>query len=833
MRRGLLETALGVGAGGMLCAVSAEAAAGASPPSAELLANASRPWLVAASGEDISVTLAQIGQPPKSSTAPPPQTMLLDVTLNGTPTGQLLRMKQDADGRFSGKAGELRGIRIKLDPALGSQEDIAFDDLAGVSYRYDEARQAIALQVPDALLTSYQLGLGGERTPIDLDAVRPTPGFLLNYGLYGARAQGGTQFSGNAEAVAMTGFGIVATNGIFRSRPGLGSSGAVRLDSSWRLIDPKAIRSYTLGDFASNALAWTSSVRLAGFQIASAFDQRPDIVTAALPQFSGSAALPSTVDLFVNQQKIYSGEVPSGPFDLKSLPYVSGGDVRLVTTDATGRQVEVTKAYFYSANLLRRGVLQYSLDVGAPRLSYGVRSFDYDEVVFASGSARYGVTQVLTIEGHGEGSTDGLLNAGGGATTAIGGYGAITASIAGSRYKGHHGGKLSVDVDANVRGVRLFAGTDRTLGDYFDLARVSSQRSIRSYDAASPLPSGNLLAATAQASAIDRAGIAFTPWFDRTSISLSYNRIVSPGNRSCTGSLSLSRGITDRISLYASGYRNLDGSHHYGLFATLSMRFGQTVSVSAGTEHDNGRTAYTVQATGSTGQRQGDFGWGLSDRESDGNVDAQRTGYVTYRAAQALLRAQVDQSGSAWRGSVQVDGSLVAAGGGIFAANRIGQAFAVVTHAGPHVEVIQGGARMGKTNGAGRALLPDLIPYYTQRLAIDPASLPDGWEPEATERFAVAGYRQGAVVDFGAKIVRGAILVLQDADGRPIPPGYVAQVQGGEPATVGYGGETYVRGLGPSNRISIDLGPRGTCTASFPYDMAGPAQPKIGPLACR
>ncbi len=170
----------------------------------------------------------------------------------------------------------------------------------------------------------------------------------------------------------MTKFGVFTTNTLFNTDRTYGGQGIVRLDSSWRYDDARSVRSYVVGDFASNALAWTSSVRLAGFQIASAFEQRSDIVTTALPQFSGSAALPSTLDLYVNQQRIFSGEIPSGPFDIKSLPFVSGGDVRLVTTDATGRQVELTKAYYYVPGQLRPGLIEFSIDVGVPRLDYGI-----------------------------------------------------------------------------------------------------------------------------------------------------------------------------------------------------------------------------------------------------------------------------------------------------------------------------------------------------------------------------------------------------------------------------------------------------------------------------
>jgi outer membrane usher protein len=242
--------------------------------------------------------------------------------------------------------------------------------------------------------------------------------------------------------------------------------------------------------------------------------------------------------------------------------------------------------------------------------------------------------------------------------------------------------------------------------------------------------------------------------------------------------------------------------------------------------------SYTLQAQGQGGQRQGDIGWGVSDQEYE-NGDAQRSGYVSYRAPQALLRAEVDQSGDQWRGSFEAQGSILALGGSAFLANRIGDGFVVVRNAGPGAEVIQGGVRMGKANGQGNFLLPDVPPYFEQQVFIDPATLPDGWMPDATERTAVTAYRRGAVLDFGTRKISAAMLVIRDAEGKPIPAGYTVNLDNGASALMGYDGETYMMGLLPDNRLSIDLGPRGVCTARFSYDSDRAAQPKIGPLTCK
>lgn len=760
-----------------------------------------------------------------ASTAP----MVLDISINGTHSGELLFVERSVNGGISAKASDLRRLRIRLAPELAPDAMVRLDTLPGVVVNYDEPNQALALHVPDNLLEPYAVSLGGQERLTDLDKIQIAPAAILNYDLYHTYQHNKSYLSGNAEMLLTGRAGIFSTTALYNEAQISGYEKTVRLDSSWRYINPQTVRSYTLGDFASNALSWSNSVRLAGFQWASAFEQRSDIVTTALPQFSGSAGLPSTLDLYVNQQRIFSGQIPSGPFDLRSLPYVSGNEVTFVTTDATGRQITTTQAYYYTASLLRQGLTQFSVDVGVPRFNYGLKSSDYDHTLFASAVARYGLSNTTTLEGHSEASGDGLVNLGLGAAQGLGGRGVITSALSVSRYKNYTGTRTKLGAEGQLSGLRLYASTERNFGDYFNLARVSAVRFAHRDDLANS-SYGTWLINTAQANTVDRAGISFSP-FARTSVNLSYNHIKYPNEDVRTANLSISRSLSQRISLFANAYSDLSHSGQHGFYLTLNIALDGNINASTSINRDSGRTSYNQRVSGITGQRQGEVGWGLSNTIYEGGNDL-RNAYVSYRAAQALLRARVDQYGSSTRTELQAEGSVVMGGGGVFAANKIGDAYAIVTNAGPNVEVLQGGVKMGRTDQNGRALLPNLRPYYEQHVFIDPATLPDGWEPEVTERIATAGYRQGAVVDFGTKVVHGAVLILYGKDGKPLPAGYSAHLEGGESSIVGYDGQLYVRGLLKHNRVTVDLGPGGHCATDFAYDPRGSVQPQIGPLVC-
>lgn len=79
-------------------------------------------------------------------------------------------------------------------------------------------------------------------------------------------------------------------------------------------------------------------------------------MTWPLPAFSGEAAVPTSVDLFINGYRSGSTRLQPGPFTLTNLPYINGaGDAVLVTTDALGRQVSTTLPFYVSSDLLKQG----------------------------------------------------------------------------------------------------------------------------------------------------------------------------------------------------------------------------------------------------------------------------------------------------------------------------------------------------------------------------------------------------------------------------------------------------------------------------------------------
>ncbi|EKU61507.1 hypothetical protein ACINWC487_2353 [Acinetobacter nosocomialis] len=225
--------------------------------------------------------------------------LFLNISINSNPSEDLFSVKQSKDGKLYIRSGDLKTLRVKMDEHIPDSQWVCINELKGIQFKYLENEQSLNLQVPSSMLTGYSVELSGQQTTSSgLLKMKPLNAAILNYSLYHTITNDESIFSGSAEGIFNSALGNFSSGVLYNGSNETSYSHEkwVRLESKWQYVDPEKVRIYTLGDFVST-VDWGSSVRLAGFQWSSAYTQRGDIVTSALPQFSGSAALPSTLDL--------------------------------------------------------------------------------------------------------------------------------------------------------------------------------------------------------------------------------------------------------------------------------------------------------------------------------------------------------------------------------------------------------------------------------------------------------------------------------------------------------------------------------------------------------
>ena len=793
-------------------------------------------------------TTAWISVQGRAGAAEESQKLQLEVVINDVPSKLVGTFTHLPDGRFAATRAELTEIGLKA-PGSGEAEDlVVIEDITGVTYRYDDGEQKINFSAPDEqrVTKSYDARPSTQATA----PTRNEYGAVMNYTLFGAAnkelsgASGGpVSFSGGNASLdlrAFSPYGTLSQTAIVGTTLSKNFD-TLRLDTTFSYSDPDRVLTYRVGDTISGGLAWTRPIRLGGVQIQRNFGLRPDLVTLPLPSVSGSAAVPSTVDVYVNGLKTFSQDVGSGPYQISNLPVMSGGGTaRIVLNDATGRSVESSLPFYMSPKLLREGLWDFSAEAGVPRIGYGVESFSYVLDAVASASARRGVFEWLTLEAHGEGGA-GLINGGLGAVLSAGSWGAVTVAGSASHFDGALGYQGYAALDTQLLGLNFHASSQRTFGKYNDLAAVTA-RALPALTSQTGRPNDvsitdsitGLLPATSYLPAkfLDTVSVSAALPYKLGNVGAGFLHLeTADGKRSDIVNMSYSRPLFWDASLYLSAFVDLKDKKTAGVFAGMSIPFGEAKSASVGASQTSNGTTLTADASKTIQPEVGSYGWRIHDGE----------GATTYRFASGQYRASVAQvEGSVWQdsqavgGSVQAQGAISTMGGGVFLSNRIDDSFAVVDAGAPDVDVMYENRAAGKTNGRGQVLIPSLRSYQPNNIAIDPKGLPLNADISSTQAVVTPADRTGVLVRFNVKTeVQSAIVVLTDRSGKFLPAGMAGRLDGTEETfIVGYDGRAYIKELGETNDVVVTTA-AGECRASFPYKPQKDEQVVIGPVVCQ
>ncbi|WP_345813421.1 fimbria/pilus outer membrane usher protein [Paraburkholderia sp. PREW-6R] len=729
--------------------------------------------------------------------------LYLEVMLNGQRTSLIAHFR-DVDGRLSANAKDLNDIGIdteKLHAADTAQLELA--QIPGLRYQYDPARQSIDLLVPDAIRKPYTFDTRELTKTPNATASR---GFLINYDAF-AQTDTNAQFAFWSEERYFDPTGVLSNTGIAYLYRDLHRY--IRYDTSWSMSNPATLTTTQFGDTISSSLDWSRSIRIGGFQWRSNFALRPDLVTFPVQALSGTAVVPSAVDLYVNNVRQFTGNVPSGPFIVNNVPGITGaGEATVITHDALGRTISASLPLYVDTRMLAAGLSSYSLEAGFLRRAYGIDSFSYDPRPAVSATARRGVTDSLTLEGHAE-ATGGLVNAGGGALVRMGMAGVVNGSLSASAGK-LTGTQAGIGYQLIEPHFSIDAQTLRAYGNYGDLAARDG----------TPVPT-----------ATDRVTLAL-PFFSRQTLSLSYIGYRFPGvPASRIGSLSYTLNFGNLASLTFSTYKDFLQHDAQGVFVTASFGLGNNTAINASVGRQNGQSTYNVNA-----QRPPDYagGWGWG-------VQAGGAGSVPYRQAQAQylgkygeVTAQVQDIDRHAGASLDATGAWVLMDNTVLPSRRIDDGFALVSTDGvAGVPVLHENRVIGTTDGGGHLLIPDLNAYQHNQVSIDSMKLPADARIATTAMDLVPKSHAGVMASFRMTRYSAASVILREPDGTLLPPGSrVRHVESGGETIVGYDGLTFIENLQRDNHLEVDYGAT-HCSVAFTYERpANGSLPTIGPLTC-
>ena len=304
------------------------------------------------------------------------------------------------DGRWLARRVDLEEWRLRiprLKPVLfGGEEYYPLDAFEGLTYKFDEPRQQVDLEIPPRYFEATVVGTPMARP----QPVVPGHGGFVNYDVF-LDANGTTQHaSGLVETAYFNRFGVGASS--FLAQDVGADSRFVRLDTAWRRDFASEMKTLVIGDTIGSSGAWGRPVRFGGLSYGTNFATNPGFVTFPLPGLRGEAALPTTTELYVDGRLRQSSNVPPGPFRIDNVPVVTGqGEVRLVVRDLLGREQVLSAPYYASTQLLRAGLTEEAYEIGVVRNNFGIRSNDYGRAVAAL-QRRHGFSDSITGEARAE-----------------------------------------------------------------------------------------------------------------------------------------------------------------------------------------------------------------------------------------------------------------------------------------------------------------------------------------------------------------------------------------------------------------------------------------------
>ena len=746
--------------------------------------------------------------PPLVAPAARVEELLLLVDVNAQGLADTVLVLRDVDGRIAVPVDSLDRWRLRRPGVAPRFPDgtpyYPLDAIPGVTYSYDAAKQRLTITAPPRAFTDTQFANAAARYP---DATVSPLGGFLNYNLFASRASGESQYAGQFETGLFSAYGVLVAGLLAQDSPGAKS--AVRLDTTWTSDFPQRLTTLRVGDAINVPGAWGRAVRFGGVQYGTNFSTQPGYITFPAIAANGQAALPSTVDVFVNNALVAQRPVPPGPFSITNIPTVNGsGNVQLVVRDLFGREQIISQPFYASVNLLKEGLEDYSYEAGFERNNFGVESFDYGRAV-ASATYRRGLTDHLTGEVHGEFARD-LAAAGIAANYLITDIGVVSASAAASGGMGA-GALGGLGFQRQTGQFSIAAQAQWTSADFREIGSSPEN----------PLPLRQWSASFGyQLQRFGSAGITYVAQDFRTKPNI---HVLSLG-------YSVGLGPWAFLSLSAAKTFGTSGNIAFG--ATVTVPLGERTLAAASYNGTRSSTQGNTSDTSFTLQRSVPAGEGYAYRiiaHTDGEVQASGT----WQNDVGTYTADVSRFQGANAARLSVAGGIGYVGGHAFLSRQISDSFGIVRVADYEgVGVLQDNQPVGRTSAGGYAVLPQLRAYDVNRISIEERDLPLDAQVDKLKMEAVPYYRSGLLLDFPVRRSHGATLRIRLDDGAPIPSGAIVQMTGrDEDFPVGLDGEAYVTGLEEHNHLRA-MWKGKSCEFDAEFPRTAEPLPNLGTFVC-
>ncbi|KEA52047.1 porin [Mangrovibacter sp. MFB070] len=693
---------------------------------------------------------------------------------------------------------------------LPQGEWVKLSDIPGISARYDALNQQLSLSASMTALSRRQyLAWQPQVSQPDTPATNTLLGNLtLGYSLNATHATG-YQYASAQTSLASSGWLPGTMSSSFNSRvaenPQDTQASTTRLMTAWQFDDSQHQISLVLGDAITSGVTWSRQVRFGGIHLARNFQLAPQLNTSPRAEYSSTAVLPSTVDLYIDGLKQSSQQVVPGQYILATQPTFTGnGQADIVITDINGQRKVVSLDLYGAPQMLAAGLSSGTLDVGWMRQNYSLNSNDYSPYPMLDAGWRYGANNTLTLALHTEQQRT-VHNAGVGAYWLPSPWvGVLSAHVAVSHSSAAPGKQWGVGWQWNGQGYAFSASTTLRDNTFADIASASGVVAARRSDAAW---------ASTQLGPLGQLGVGWV-------------RQYATGSNEQYLNASWSKTFAHGVNTNITWTRDIAGRDSQ-INLTLAIPFGFHDQLSAQSTGSSQQWRYRHQADNDQG------GWSWDAGQSNGS---QKYHYADVGNLNrygewhlGINKTQTETSG--W---LTGEGSLTLLRGHIYPMRQSHQGVALVSsNSIPSVPVYQENRLVGKTDDKGWLLLTELPGYHTSKITIDPLNLPASVMTPVTERYVSPGTGQVVLVDFDMKEALSVMARLVNTHGDPLPMGSQVRLRGNSTTkSVARDGMIWLENPTLPAELEVTTSQH-LCHARLPARLAGQSYLQLGNILCQ
>ncbi|MBU3733324.1 MAG: fimbrial biogenesis outer membrane usher protein [Candidatus Fonsibacter sp.] len=735
--------------------------------------------------------------------------LLVDVSINLLQVTEPIRVEKLSNGMLvlpEAVFKELKLIpkdgRIKMsDCSYGYQ----LNTNAGITYDFNPEKFTLDIRVP---VDAFELSVFAKKESIKLKPENNNKGAFTNYQLYATQTKSGDNFSGVLDVTGFNKLGSLTTGATVNKDSR--EVNIVRTSTYYQKDLPDKMQSFVIGDTVNSDGNWSRSANYFGVRWSRNFSTQPGYIYTPNPIISGSAALPSVIDVYVNNQKTFSQKINPGPFDITHLPVPGNGmgQVNLVVKDILGNEQVITKNFYQSPILLAKGENDFSLESGFLRKNYGTKSNDYQDG-FAAGTYVHGITNSITARGRFELQPD-RQAAGGDIALTLGNFALVQASVASSNdgIRGT-GNQYGANIENMGQFLKTSIGVKRFDKDFSQFASTSDETKPKTRTNAFvsfPIPMIN--------NNISIGYISQTNW-DSDPFKNAY---ISSGYALPYGA-----------NLALSYNKRLDTVNNWGASIVLTVPLGDYNTRFDHTIDPSGKITDSYALSTNIPAGPG-MGWSVINEDLKKNVKTN----VTLNSNTAQYTGQINvQDGITTGKRLGVNGTIGLLDGEVFASRQVNNSsFAVVKTEGlKGIKIYNQNNMVAITNKNGTAAFP-IRPYEKTKIEIKDNEIPLEATAEVLEMYPVAYARSGLLVKFPIQMSKNALVKIHLPNDTPIPAGAtVTMASSKESYIAGRNGEVYLTNLSQKNQLTVSW-LENKCELNLEIDMTQQQEQIIGPIKC-